>query len=171
MRPVRVAPMPAAAGGGGCRGSPFSHSRDIEIVELLAPQHSGQRLTLHQPHVRIRDVLLERRIECVRVLLGALPLTASKSSKPACVGTSASRTRTVRFRPLTAQTIMCSSLGSTTLGIDRASVSAHDIIIDAVFEIMARRVHSPNSRRTLVSFSQKELRAGRRNEAAWGQIS
>ncbi len=48
----RVAPLPRARGGGGLgriAGEPFAH---VVMVELLRPEHAGQRLPLDEPHGR-----------------------------------------------------------------------------------------------------------------------
>ena len=33
----------------------FEPAADVEPIELLRPQHAGQRLALHQPRVRVGD--------------------------------------------------------------------------------------------------------------------
>ena len=39
--------------------------RDVEVIELLGPDHAGERLALHEARVRIGDVLLQRGVELV----------------------------------------------------------------------------------------------------------
>ena len=46
-------------------GEPF---RDVEIIELLRPEHPGQRLTLDETSVGVGNVLLQSAVELVRFL-------------------------------------------------------------------------------------------------------
>ena len=42
--------------------------RHVEIVELLAPQHAGKGLPLHQAHVGVRDPGLQHGVEGISFL-------------------------------------------------------------------------------------------------------
>ena len=57
----RLRPCLRSAGGGGCVGSPFSHSRHVVVVELLAPDHAGERLALDAGARRRRACRAGRR--------------------------------------------------------------------------------------------------------------
>src|SRR5690242_21687651 len=67
MPPVGVARMPAAGRRCWLPRVTIKPLPDIEMVELLAPQHSGQRLALHETHVLICNARVKDRIERVRV--------------------------------------------------------------------------------------------------------
>ena len=71
--PVAVAAVtvaaPAAARLGGVALEPLRH---VVVVELLAPDHAGERLALHGAGVGVRDAALEVGVERVglRLALG-----------------------------------------------------------------------------------------------------
>ena len=104
LRPCR-----RSAGGGGCAGSPSSQSAHVVVVELLGPEHPGERLALHQParprrRCRVaarrrtrpprRDALVEQRVE-VRAKGVARPRSVAAGAG-ASVGAAARRRRSQR---------------------------------------------------------------------------
>src|SRR6516164_10602559 len=65
MAPGAVTTIPASGRRSRLSWVAIQPLRDVESVELLAPQQPSEGLTLHEPHIVIVDVGLQRRIECV----------------------------------------------------------------------------------------------------------
>src|SRR6516225_11041206 len=68
MTPVRVATLPALGWGRGLGGIACQPLADIVVEILLAPDHTGQGLSLYGLNVRVGQRLLQAGVEFVRLL-------------------------------------------------------------------------------------------------------
>ena len=67
MPPVSVAAVPARGRRWWLRRVALQPSADIEVKELLAPDHSGKRLALDEARIGAVDALLQMRVEVIRL--------------------------------------------------------------------------------------------------------
>ena len=127
---------------------------DVVVVELLAPQHPGERLPHH-----VRLVVRARRrrqlgVELVRL---AAPLRGHvgevRPRRPP--STPPGRSRSAQLHGLARRhrdAVVERRLGAAALGVDRVG-AGDDVVVDPVLRV-ARRPSSPKSRSVFVSLSQ-----------------
>src|SRR5262249_20267993 len=63
MRPAAVATVLATFGRRQLSRIALEPSPDVEVIELLAPEHAGEGLALDAPHVLVRDAFLHHGVE------------------------------------------------------------------------------------------------------------
>ena len=81
MRPVGVAAVQALRRRRRLRRIAEQPAPHVVVVELLRPQHPGERLPLHHARVGIGDALLQRRVELIGLPPPASRERRSKSAK------------------------------------------------------------------------------------------
>ena len=128
---------------------------DHIVIELLRPQHAGERLPHHVAGVRRQVGRNHGRVELVGfanpfgedvVEAGAERLLgAARASQP--------QTHGLRFTRAERQDVPRRGLGAGVRRIDRPGGAVHDVVVDAVFDVSEKHLRTPKRRCRLVSFS------------------
>ena len=153
LRPCR-----RPSGGGGWVGSPRSHCRDVEVEELLAPDHAGERLALHGARVRIVEIGLDLGVEGVRLgealrddlveIRESGLFGSGRETKP--------HAHSAAGRDLEA--IEGGRLGAGALRVHGARVAVDDVVVEAVLEVaLGMRAVEPRRVGVVVGEQQRRL--------------
>ena len=166
MFPVVVAAMPAFNRGRRLRRIAVQPFGDVVIEILLAPDHAGESLSLHETNVVIGKIGLELCVERVRfrapgfdyfiegferVAFGRFP-QAGAELKAASRRNAANETG--------------GGLGSHACGIRRRGISVHHIFVKCIFKITSKLLSEKSPRvgfifgkKPFVGFLDKELKS------------
>ena len=120
---------------GGVAVEPLGH---VQVEELLAPDHAGVGLPLHQPRVRVRDLMLQVPVEGIRFLAAQVhdlvervPRQAAGAQPDPHHGLASG------FDP---DDPMGRRLGAHAPRIDRARMAIDDVVVERVLEGAGRGV-------------------------------
>ncbi len=132
-RQSALRPCLRSGGGGAAPGRrPASGARPA--VELLGPQHAGQRLALHEPGIGVRHAALQRGVERVGLAAAAVHRRrrTRRTRRPSARGRS--RSRSWRCRRPAVPRAVGRAFGAAPQRADRGALAVHHAVVDAVLE-------------------------------------
>ena len=168
----RVAAVPAFGRRRRLRRVAREPPRDVEVVELLGPDHAGERLALHQPRVGVGDALLAARRRTRRPRRPAARTTASKSANGSPAASAGRRrSRNVRRRrPGPSSTWWTAHFVPSPTGLTAPASPCDDEVVDAVLERARARPRPKGGGRWSRSRRTAAPRRARRTGAGGGDL-
>src|SRR5215467_13746154 len=138
MGPFRVALIGASCRRRRLPRIPFKPETDVIVVELLAPDHPGESLPLHEPRVVVALVFLKERIILIGLAHAGLGhiVKVCEWARMALGGKAQADPRRSPSRRL--QHVMRRRLGPSSLGVHRSMVAVDDVFVNSILEISLR---------------------------------
>src|SRR5215469_4930018 len=108
---------------------------DVEVEELLAPDHAGERLPLHEPCILALHAVLQVRVELV-----GFPTAQAEERVEVAEGLAASPPPQAKSDLSLAASwhllrIPGRDLGAAPRGIDGSRIPVHDALVDTILEV------------------------------------
>src|SRR5213080_3895359 len=161
MRPAAVAAMVAAFRRRRLERVALEPAPHVEVVELLAPQHAGERLALDAPHVLIRNAFLQSAVEGISIAhaLREDIVKAAEGSR-ARLAHAQSHADGGRRAGSNRAHIKRARLGAFACRIDRVAAAVNHIVVERVLEVSLGAAHAEQSREVALVIAEQQAIRG-----------